>query len=378
MDASQIEGMLAEFRHSVDVMQATGIGQLYGLPHFPPFLGRNLAMMCGDTSQEDQQLTAFLSEIPTETTLGERKLLFNLFRKFWDGQEHVLEVGPYLGGTSRAIASGMLHSKNRQSQARLFTYDKFRDYYQPRQLLETLMPLFAAGKLGEAEKECITQRNSFKEVYDKLHGAHDYGQLITSSAGVLPDDPDAAPLPDALLLPEDRNYSAVFVDGAKSWYGTKVFMTQALAHTRPGSLYIFQDYGAHTCFWIPVFLELMKDKFQLLAYVDHTYCYQQIAEVSAEEIGDAFPDRATDFSAADYGHIFRNLYDQALEMDNTYTLLNFQLQHAAALAYIGHIDEARNRIIDLLKTPFALRYRGWINRALATPTYTPQGNVNLF
>jgi hypothetical protein len=103
-----------------------------------------------------------------------------------------------------------------------------------------------------------------------------------------------------------------------------------------------------------------------------------MAEVSAEEIGDAFPDRATDFSAADYGHIFRNLYDQALEMDNTYTLLNFQLQHAAALAYIGHIEEARNRIVDLLKTPFALRYRGWINRALATPTYTPQGNVNLF
>lgn len=378
MDSAQIEGMLAEFRRSVNVMQATGIGQLYGSAHFPSFLGRNLALMCGNTSAEDQTLTAFLSEFPTETTLGERKLLLNLFLNYWDGQDHVLEVGPFLGGTSRAIATGMLHSTNRQEGVKLFTYDKFRDYYQPQQLLDTLAPLFAAGTLGETEKQAILNRNSFKEVYELLHSHHDYGQLIVAEAGVLPDDPAAPLASDAFALPDDRTYSAVFVDGAKSWYGTKVFMAEALARTRPGSLHIFQDYGAHTCFWIPVFLELFKDKFQLMAFVDHTYCYQQIAEVSREEVDAVFPDSPLDFSVADYRQIFGSLYHQALEMDNTYTLLNFQLQHAAALAYLGLKDEARDRITDLLKTPFALRFRPWILRALNTPTYTPQGNVNLF
>jgi len=379
MDKAQIEKILGEFRRNVNAIEATGISELIGAAHFPAFLGRSLSMMCGNTGEEDDLLTGYLSQFPTETTLNERKLLFSFFMSYWEGSRDVLEIGPFLGGTSRAIAMGMLHSPNRRGEPKLHTYDKFRDYYQPEQLLRTLAPMFEAGLLDDEIRDVIEQRNSFREVYESLHRGHDYSPLIEVHTGLLPSTPDEEVDPaDLFSLPEDRAYSAVFVDGAKSWYGTKRFMTEALAHTGPGAYYIFQDYGAHTCFWIPVFLELTKEHFRLVANVDHTYVYQQRHEISAADVALVFPDSPYDFSLADYRQIFRNLYDTALAHDNTYTLLNYQLQHAAALSYIGHIEEARNRIVDLLKTPHALRYREWIQNALRVPTYRPDGNVNLF
>jgi hypothetical protein len=379
MDSSTIEKNLSEFRRNVNIIQANGLGQLFGPAHFPSFLGRSLAMMLGGTADDDESLTRFLSEFPTETTLGERKFLFNFFLNFWDGRNDVLEVGPFLGGTSRAIALGMLHSLNKKEGFKLYTYDKFRDYHQPDALLEALAPMFQAGTLDESVRETIKQSSSFKEVFEHLHSNRDYSDLLVAQTGALPDSPGQTVDPeDVFQLPEDRTYSAVFVDGAKSWYGTKAFMCQALNHTSPGAYYIFQDYGAYTCFWIPVFLELLKDHFQLIAFVDHTYAFQQTDSVSAAEVDKVFPDSPQDFSVADFQRIFRNLYEQALEGDNTYTLLNFQLQHAAALAYLGHRNAARDQIVDLLKTPHALRYRRWILQALEVPTYTPEGNITLY
>ncbi len=379
MDSAQIESNITEFRRNVCLIQAAGLADLYGNAAFPSFLGRSLAMMTGSTAAADEKLTRYLSQFPTETTVGERKFLFNFFLNFWDGRDNVLEVGPFLGGTSRAIAMGMMHSANRTERVKLYTYDKFRDYYRPDQLLETLAPMFAAGILNDQARKAIQESNSFKEVYELLHSGQDYSDLVVAQTGILPDAPEQTiDADDLFALPEDRRYSAVFVDGAKSWFGTKRFMQQALTHTKPGSYYIFQDYGAHTCFWIPVFLELMKEHFKLIAHVDHTYAYQQLNSLTGEDVDGVFPDSPHDISPTDFGRIFRSLYDQALEYDNTYTLLNYQLQHAAALAYIGLEDEARERIVDLLKTPHAMRYRHWICNALETPTYRPDGNVKLY
>ncbi|MBK7189217.1 MAG: hypothetical protein IPH86_11165 [bacterium] len=46
MDSAQIESMLGDFRRNVNIIQATGIGQLFGPAHFPSFLGKSLALMC--------------------------------------------------------------------------------------------------------------------------------------------------------------------------------------------------------------------------------------------------------------------------------------------------------------------------------------------
>jgi len=379
MQVSQIESYLKDFRQNVNIIQNSGIAPIFGDAHFPSFLGRSLSVMVGVTSSDDETLTRYLNQFPTETTMGERKLLFNFFINFWDGQNDVLEVGPFLGGTSRAIAMGMLHNPNRMDGKKLYTYDKFRDYYRVDQLLEALDPLFKSGVLNDAALKAIKEGNSFKEVYELIHSNQEYTDLIVAQTGILPDNPEQTVDPlDVFSLPEDRRYSAVFVDGAKSWYGTQQFMAQALERTSSGCYYIFQDYGAYTCFWIPVFLELMKDHFKLVANVDHTYVFKQMNDLKAADVAAVFPNSPLDFSRADYREIFQNLYRQAIENDNTYTLMNYQLQHAAALSYIGYKDEARDKIIDLLKTPHALKYKSWILRSLQSPTYTPEGQIIVF
>jgi len=273
---------------------------------------------------------------------------------------------------------GMLHNPERNPDRKLYTYDKFRDYYDTNQLLSVLTPLFESGVLNNAAFKAIKEGNSFLEVYELIHRNQEYSDLIVAQTGILPDKPGQTIDPlDIFALPDDGRYSAVFVDGAKSWYGTQRFMAQTLEHTSGGCFHIFQDYGAHTCFWIPVFLELMKDHFKLVANVDHTYVFLQRNDLSEKDVVNVFPDSPLDLTRGDFREIFQNLYRQALETDNTYTLLNYQLQHAAALSYIGHLDEARDKIADLLKTPHALKYQAWIMRALQTPTYTPEGSINL-
>jgi len=70
---------------------------------FPRLLGRVLGMLRAPGETENK-----LHEIPSQTSPEERRFLFNYFARFWSGEHDVLEIGPFMGGTTRAIALGML------------------------------------------------------------------------------------------------------------------------------------------------------------------------------------------------------------------------------------------------------------------------------
>ena len=115
-----------------------------------------------------------------------------------------------------------------------------------------------------------------------------------------------------------------------------------------------------------------------MAYIDQTYTFVQTSQIPLQLIDERFPDSPSGFSKTDYDLIFKELMVFALETNDTYSLMNLELQHAAAIAYQGELNEARTKIVNLLNSPFALKHRSWILRALETPTYTPQGNIKLF
>jgi len=371
--------LLQNLRAQVRALLAVGGGAALGEDVFPALAGRVLAMYAGPGGTEDAGLSARLDAIPSETTPGERRLLYNYFAELWDGRGDVLEVGPFLGGTSRAICLGMLANPTRDRDALFHTYDKFTDYFPADALLAKLEPMFAAGLLDDAARQAILRTTSFKEVYEQLHRDQEYFALMRFATGVLPDRPEEADrLADRFAPPPDRAISAVFVDGAKSWYGMKDFMRAMLPCTKPGAMYLFQDYGAHTCFWVPVFLEIFRAHFRLICFTDHTYVFRYERDLSPMYLGAGFPDAPEGMDTRDMELIFRRLQRWAVATDNHYLIMNFQLQYAAALAYLGFVDEARRRIVTLLDTPFASRYQGWIQHALSVPTYTPRGNVSLY
>jgi len=212
----------------------------------------------------DRSLAARLDEIPSETSPAERRFLYRYFSMLWGGDDDVIEIGPFLGGTTRAIALGMCANPLASARAKLYTYDRFHGYYDMHRLKQCLAPLIAYGPLEQSDLIALNDAAEFMDIFRKIHAPHDYYERIVPVSSELPSRADD--LKDAARyfhMGEHIRTQAVFVDGCKSWFGTKHFMGEVSKAARRGATFIFQDYGWHTCFWIPAFTELLRSQAEI-------------------------------------------------------------------------------------------------------------------
>jgi hypothetical protein len=321
----------------------------------------------------DAKLAAFLDGVPTQTTPGERRFLHRFFSTIWDGSKNVVEIGPFLGGTTRAIAAGMLDNPRRIEGTRLVTIDRFSDYGDGQELCRNLEAYFSAGILDAAVRREVEQTGSFRPVFDAFHLKQPYAKILDVVHGALPGTRDEVLDPKTAFRLDDAPLSVAFVDGCKSWFGTKVFMTEAALRMEPGTYFIFQDYGAYSCFWVPAFLALLPEWFTLIAYIDDTYVFQLRKPLRPAEIDERFPDAPDALSPADFAKLFDAQVADARERNDRAGMVCRTLQHGAALAYIGRKDDARAMIQDLAGKPHAKRQQASIEAALRSPTYWPGG-----
>ncbi len=320
-------------------------------------------------------LIARLNEIPSETEIAERIFLYLFFARQWSGDRHVCEMGPFLGGTTRAIAMGMLANSRRHQDSRLYTVDRFDDYYNAADLASYVQPLFSAGILdGRLKKQLEHNASSFKEVFIALHQHQTYFPLVVMQEQVLPRTPEeTAAVANLFQLAPELEFSAAFVDGCKSWYATKYFMSEMSNSVSPGAYFLFQDYGWFTCFWIPVFIELCKDHFQLEDYVKHTYAFRLTKALNPQLIDRLVPDDPQSLGRSYFGKVFETLIAEATRRGDAYGPVVHTLQHAASLAYLGYREEAKGLIMELSRQPYAAEYQGLIQLSLKSPTYWPNG-----
>ena len=317
---------------------------------------------------------ADLDELPSEATPSERRFLYAFFAHVWGAQADVVEVGPFIGGTTRAIALGMLANPQLRPDARLYTYDRFGGYYEPDALTGYLAPLFASGALGKDERAAVEGAGSFGEVFDAVHRGTPYAELIERRDKPLPDSAEEASAGEGLFeLDPGVEVDAVFVDGCKSWYGTKHFMRATLDAARPGSHVIFQDYGWYTCFWIPAFVHAMGGAFSLTSWVDSTYAFHLTAPVIPADVDAGYPDTPEELGRGWFDNAFTELGSDAAERGDTRAQIVLGLQHAAALAYLGEADDARARIQKVRSHARLSELRPTIDAALRSPTYRPGG-----
>ena len=313
-----------------------------------------------------------LCEIPSETTLAERCLLYKFFSTIWNGCGAVVEVGPFMGGTTRAIALGMRNNIHYADNV-LLTYDKFTGYYDGERLVDYLMPLFESGVLNAEVKKGILDSINFLTAFNLIHQGQDYFEMIRAYDKPVPATRDAEES-TTFKLPPTCECSAFFVDGCKSWYSTKAFMKEAIDCAEPGSYFIFQDFGWFTCFWIPMFLLHFKKHFKLVCFVDCTYVFQLRGGITSEVIESDFPDDPTGWDAAYYIALFDEYISGSMERDDVHGVVFATMQKAAALAYIGKKEEAKQVLLNLRDTSWARSFQECINRALHSPTYYPDGS----
>lgn len=326
-------------------------------------------------------VASLLDQIPSETTKAERRFLYHFFRSLWTGKRDVLEIGPFLGGTTRAMALGMSENVSRLPAARLHTYDRFKFYGGASHVLNVVEPLFQRGVLSEKDRCHISETTSFMEVFQRVHANRPYSELIKCSVGVLPDSPnDMNTCENCFTVPRDLNLDAVFVDGCKGWFATRYFMQAVLPHVEPGAWFLFQDYGQHTCFWLPSFLGAFADAFTLLLYCDSTYAFRLERAISTTEIEERFPPEAEGWGVERFEQLFKELTERAIARDDLRARGVYTVQLAAAMAYIGNKEYARKILRDFQREPWSDGADALIRTALKSPTYRsgPTGSQPIY
>jgi hypothetical protein len=325
----------------------------------------------------DPQLEARLDQLPSAATARERRFLFRFAARFWDGDTDVFENGPLLGSTTRALALGMLANPARRPHALLQTHD----WFSSRVPLDVTHDAWAAlvnhGLISKSAYDRMRHSGTFKDVFDRLHAGHDYSPLVRSHVGYLPGFPGDVPEHGEAVFepPEGRSFGLVFVDGCKSWYGTKHWLMRLGDRVGAGAHVVMQDYGWYTCFWLPALVGVLPNHFRLVAYTDETYAFQLVREIEASTLDARFPDDPADLGRDALDDLFTRLRTDAGERNDVHAIVALTIQHAGALAYLGFVDEARERITGMLDRPELAAYRRqFIEPALRSPTYMPDGS----
>lgn len=105
---------------------------------------------------EERHLARYFAAIPSETSIHERLFLYFLAKEMATGS-NILELGPFLGGTTRALARGVQDSSS--AARRVVTIDRFDGYYD----VEAFDDL---GMVLSAEER---RDGSFRNLFERIH-----------------------------------------------------------------------------------------------------------------------------------------------------------------------------------------------------------------
>lgn len=218
-------------------------------------------------------------DVPTMITAEERKYLYWLGSDYWKDGGHVVEIGPWLGGSTICLASGMRVNPQR-SNFRLHVIDNF---------------LWRAF-MGHRKALPLNEGDSFQSYFER--NVEDYLDLITVHRQTLPSESTPRDQLDAnISLKEGEKVpildwkinepvEILFVDGAKSWSGFQFLLAQFCKHMEPGkSLIVCQDYKYWGTYWIALIIEYFIGHFKLEHNLgNNTVSFRLTSELSLDEI----------------------------------------------------------------------------------------------
>lgn len=306
-----------------------------------------------------------MSQIPSETSLNERIFLYWLTRE-WVKSGVIVELGPFLGGTTRALAKGI--ADNPIGGKRLITIDQFDNYYGAESF----------KKMGVKIPDQVDQSQpvKFQEIFNGYHDKESYNSYIETYCLKVADLPSESA--DYSALTKGEEISVLFVDGCKSWYSMIDFIGNLCELTSPGAYYVFQDYGRFTCFWIPAFTEVFRDHLEFIGSVDSTHAFKLTKPLTRAIITERFKPVPDQMNEGEMERLFSEAIARVAKDNDHLGTVNLTIQKAAYWAYIGKKEKAREILEKLDAQPFVQgRLKKLVAEARVSPTYTPEGPVNL-
>jgi hypothetical protein len=325
----------------------------------------------------DAESLDLINSLHSETTPGERIFLYNFMKHVWSGSDAVLEIGPFLGGTTRCLGAGMAANQFAKDR-RLYTVDRFSRYGNPNTLMRAAAALVDAFADGDPEILDEIRGGGWRKLFERVHCSAVYGGFLHIRQARLPDRPgtDVSSVL-ANIAREVGEIGVLFVDGCKTWYGTKVFMQTFIENLKTGSYVILQDYGRYTCFWLTSFIHHYEDCFTLLSGISGTYTFLYRGDLSSGTIEQTFPDQPQGWSRASFEKLYHRVIRNAFNAGDAISCVRLTLHLAAALATLGETDDARRLIDRLAGEPLASVVLPEIKAARQTPTWSPTGVIYL-
>jgi hypothetical protein len=193
------------------------------------------------------------ASIPTMITREECRYLYWLANSFWTDTGHVLEMGPWLGGSTFCLAAGMAAAKP-ERRHRLHVFDSF----EWREFMASRAPLN------------LTVGASFQPIFEK--NLEPFGDFTVAHRMLLPDElleqtdasvaeyrSRAVSLVDEEFTWTDGPVEIAFIDGAKSWTGMLHLLAETASSFMPKrTLLVCQDYKHWACYWVTAVMELLS------------------------------------------------------------------------------------------------------------------------
>lgn len=179
----------------------------------------------------------------------EKRYLFWLGASVWSGEGAVVEIGPWLGGSTVCLAAGM-RASGHDARAKLHAVDNF----MWREFMAARAPL------------PIRPGDSFEPFFLKNVAA--FSDMVVSQARALPDEvvegdreatakrfaeERAVPVFDG--IPGRDPIEILFIDGAKSWRGMRhLLLTLRDRLIENKTLLVCQDYKYWGTYWVPMMM----------------------------------------------------------------------------------------------------------------------------
>ena len=164
---------------------------------------------------------------------------------------------------------------------------------------------------------------------------------------------------------------------ANRWFSTRSFCSELLDLSRPGTYFLFQDYGRFTCFWIPYFTAIFEDYLELVHVEDSTYVFKLIKKISKQHVLEVFKANPKSMNL----NVMENAFEKILEIANRLNKkqkVTAYIHKAAYHAYINEKEKSKEILLNLLKDKSLPNYlENRINSALISPTYTPDSKIYL-
>jgi hypothetical protein len=261
---------------------------------------------------------------------------------------------------------------------RLYTLDRFSRYGNPGSLMRAAAELISTYANGDPEVLSEISGGGWRKLFERVHGGTVYSDFLHIREVGLPDKPgDDVSLALAEISHEVEELAVLFIDGCKSWYGTKVFMQSFIENLHKGSYVIFQDYGRYTCFWITSFIHSFEDYFSLMSGTSGTYTFLYHGGLDLDAIERIFPDQPQEWSPASFEELYHRVIRSAFNAGDALSCVRLTLHLAGALATLGQTEEARLLIDRLLNEPLASVVLDEVKAARRTPTWSPNAVIYL-